>query len=125
MKRILIMLAFCLFFTSPCFALTLQWDAPAGTVPVTGYTMYFGTEANKVEFKKTVPATQLTYTNDVLPFGIQHFFKVKAYNDAGESPFSNEVSYTRLPFFPPGDTVPAPVLTVPPTIPGSLRVQQL
>ena len=104
-------------------AVTLQWDAPAGTAPVNGYTLYFGTAANKVEFKKTVPAAQLIYTNDVLPFGVQYFFKVKAYNDVGESASSNEVTYTRNPYLPPVDNLPPPALSTGPGAAGSLRVQ--
>lgn len=71
---------------------TLRWNAATGT-PVSGYKIYVG-EAPRV-YSRTITASNVTsYTVNNLTVGRRYYFAVTAYNSAGESGPSNEVSKT-------------------------------
>lgn len=80
-------------------AAKLAWDPSTGDVQ--GYRLYYGTSASN--YTNNVNVGNVTeYNIDSLPLqeGVTYYFAVKAYNAAGESAFSNQVSWTR------GDTTP-------------------
>ena len=78
-----------LSLTVPLNAVMIAWDAPTeGGVP-TGYNGYWGSESGNYTF---VVDMGLVLTYD-LPISPGDYFAVTAYNDEGESGFSNEVQY--------------------------------
>ena len=91
MKKLLLLL--CSTITTFCFAgtATLMWNAPTGST-VSGYNLYYGTTSN--------PTTKATIANPVttaaivnITSGKTYYFTVTAYNTAGESTHSNQISY--------------------------------
>lgn len=87
---------------------TLKWDPCPGAV--SGYRIYYGTiQGNYVSRLAVGKVTDYSIGDLNLPAGVRHYFVVTAYNDAGESAFSNEVSWAWL-------------ATPPPTSPTDLRV---
>jgi hypothetical protein len=84
-------------------AAKLVWDASTGTV--TGYRVYYSTTAGSFSADRRAEAgTATEYNIDLLPLsqGVEYHMVVTAYNSAGESGYSNSVSYT-----PPDTTPPA------------------
>jgi hypothetical protein len=80
-------------------AAKLVWDPSTGDV--VGYRVYYGTTS--VNYTNNVDVGNVTeYNIDNLPLqeGVTYYFAVKAYNAAGESGFSNAVTWTQ------GDTTP-------------------
>ncbi|MBN1103279.1 MAG: fibronectin type III domain-containing protein [Deltaproteobacteria bacterium] len=81
---------------------TLAWDAPEGETPVTGYRIYYGTtpesQPTKVEAGKPSP---LQTTVGQLAENQTYYFVVRAYNDAGESPDSNKITWSYTDTTPP------------------------
>ncbi|MDF0665601.1 MAG: fibronectin type III domain-containing protein [Nitrospira sp.] len=69
---------------------TLTWDAVTGT-PVSGYKVYVG-EAPRLYTRTIDVGTVTSSTVDSLTVGRVYYFAVTAYNSAGESTPSNEVS---------------------------------
>jgi len=93
-------------FAAAASAATLVWNASTGTV--TGYRVYYSTTSGSYSAAQRVEAgTATQYNIDLLPLsqGVQYFMVVTAYNSAGESGYSNSVSYT------PADTTPPAVVT--------------
>jgi len=70
---------------------TLAWNAVTGTV--SGYKIYVG-EAPKMYTRTITVGTATTSTVSSLTVGRMYYFAVAAYNSAGTSPPSNEVSKT-------------------------------
>jgi hypothetical protein len=69
---------------------TLTWT-PVADPTLDGYTVYVGTASGL--YTRTITVGNLTsYTIDSLTTGTTYFFAVTAYNSAGESSPSNEVS---------------------------------
>jgi hypothetical protein len=99
--------------------LTLSWDPNAPEEKVTGYKVYYGTHAGPpyegvnaeegaspidIPLVSLADPNQPSYTLRGLDTCQEFFFTVTAYNEAGESGFSNEVSKTVVPK-PKGVTV--------------------
>jgi hypothetical protein len=71
---------------------TLTWNAVTGT-PVSGYKIYVG-EAPRLYTRTVTVGNVATSTVNSLTVGRMYYFAVTAYNSAGESTPSNEVSKT-------------------------------
>ena len=70
---------------------TLRWNAANGTI--TGYKIYVG-EAPRLYTRTITVGNVTSSTVNNLTIGRMYYFVVSAYNSAGESPRSNEVSKT-------------------------------
>jgi fibronectin type 3 domain-containing protein len=72
---------------------TLTWTAPAsdGGSPITGYTVYRGTNSGNRSFSQKLGAVT-TYTDGGLSNGQRYYYVVTASNAIGEGPPSNEAS---------------------------------
>ncbi len=69
---------------------SLSWDASQGA---TGYKVYYGFASQNYPFIIDIGLwTQCTISN--LDFGKTYYFNVTAYNEAGESDFAMEISYS-------------------------------
>jgi hypothetical protein len=90
----------------------LAWDPPNAGTP-TGYKLYQGTAPGVYDAPKDVGLVTSTTVAD-LPPGQTVYFAVTAYNQTGESGFSNEVSFT-----PPQPIPGAPRLRI------TITVEQL
>jgi hypothetical protein len=100
--KLYIVLVILLSSVYPVFATVLTWDASAGTV--TGYRIYYGTSSGAYSgMEETGNVTQYSLSNLPLLVKTTYYFVVKAYNSAGESEPSNEVSY-----YCPDTTPPVP-----------------
>ena len=73
----------------------LTWSVPvdAGPWPIEGYRVYRGTEEGKETLFTEVPISN-RYTNYGLTNGQTYYYKVKAYNYAGEGPLTGSVDCT-------------------------------
>jgi len=71
-------------------AATLAWD-PVYDSTLYGYKIYVGTAPN-LYTRAMIVGNDPTCTIDGLTSGTMYYFAVSAYNGAGESPVSNEVS---------------------------------
>jgi|GEM_PF-2350387 len=94
------------------FAATLQWDP---CTDATGYNVYY--TANDVDYIHYDNGNQVTCV-DIdntlnLPYGVEVTFHVTAYNVAGESGASNEVTYTREVYTPPENNLPPIIIVIP------------
>jgi hypothetical protein len=92
-KLILACSAICILFSSICgFAaeVNLLWDASSGN-PI-GYRVYYGTTQGSHPYRVDV-GNVTEYTLTGLEEGVTYYFVARAYNDAGESGDSNEVSW--------------------------------
>ena len=81
-----------LLFLAPCAMaapLVLAWDAAAGA---TGYTIYYGDVSRSYTSTVDVGNTTTTSLSALDPAQI-YYLAVTAYDDAGESDFSNEILY--------------------------------
>jgi Bacterial Ig domain/Fibronectin type III domain len=99
-------------------AITLAWNASTGA---TGYLMYYGRVSQTYETSVDAgPALQVSLGG--LTPGATYYFAATAYNTAGESPFSNEVSAV----ISAVDTTPPVVLILQPldgaTVPRRTRI---
>jgi Fibronectin type III domain len=70
---------------------TLRWNAATGTV--SGYKVYVG-EAPRLYTRTITLGNVTSSTVSSLTVGRTYYFAVTAYNSAGQSPLSNEVSTT-------------------------------
>lgn len=97
-KTLLVALLLIFIAISSGSAATLVWDASSGTVD--GYRVYYGTSSNPSTNVNVGNTTQ--YDIDRLPLSenTQYYFRVSAYNTAGESDPCTPVAYT------PADTTP-------------------
>jgi hypothetical protein len=88
-------------FSCPTFAiaapLTLQWDPSAQAA---GYKLHYGLESNSYEFVIDV-GPNLQHTLSDLNENQVYYFAVTAYNENGESGFSQEVSFNSVQNKPP------------------------
>ena len=94
-----VLLIFLIGFYSNALAATLSWGASTGEVA--GYRLYYGTSAGS--YTQNVEVGNVTfYSTDPLPLtgDTLYYFVITAYNSAGESGYSNMVSWT------PADTTP-------------------
>jgi hypothetical protein len=89
----LMLLAVCLmaawlgYAAAPPDVLMLAWDAAQSAV---GYEVHYGTTSGLYAVAlDTGPATTAAISG--LTVGVTYFFVVLAYNDVGDSPYSNEV----------------------------------
>lgn len=71
---------------------TLTWNAVTGTT-LSGYKVYIG-EAPRLYTRTIAVGTITSYTVNSLTIGRTYYFAITAYNSAGESSPSNEVSTT-------------------------------
>jgi hypothetical protein len=75
-------------------SVTLSWDAPPP--PVRGYKISYGTKADgpyvEIDVGPVPPWHSQVYTVHGLQPNTRYYFKVRAFNDAGLSPFSNQVA---------------------------------
>jgi chitinase len=113
MRRVFGVVIILLLMASPLWAVTLMWDAPLNS-QVDGYKLYYGQSMGLYDTVLDAgPATSTSVGG--LQSGATYFFAATAYNVAGESAYSNEVSYTEPPPPPPSDTTPPTVsITSPP-----------
>ena len=88
-------------FSSPALAiaapLTFEWDPSA---QATGYKLYYGLESNSYEFVIDV-GPNLQHTLSDLNENQAYYFAVTAYNENGESGFSEEISSNSVQNKPP------------------------
>lgn len=84
---------------SGAHAAALHWNPSSGTVD--GYKVYYSTSSSNLSTSKDV-GNVTSYNLDKFPLSenVQYYFSVTAYNNAGESPYSPQTSYS------PGDTTP-------------------
>ncbi|MGD0056899.1 MAG: leucine-rich repeat protein, partial [Methanomassiliicoccales archaeon] len=84
-------------------SVVLTWEPPssAGSSPIDGYEIYFGTNSTPSTLFTTVGNTTLTVDVTGLIPGTLYYFGVKAFNATGDGPMSNVVSAT--PYSSPGD----------------------
>jgi hypothetical protein len=80
---------------------TLAWNAVTGTVQ--GYKIYYGTTSGGPYPNSANAGTATSYTVNNLPLQerVTYYFVVRAYNQAGESGNSNQVSYSVTDSTPP------------------------
>ncbi len=71
---------------------TLAWD-PVNDPSVQGYNVYYGTSSRQYQTYANA-GLSTTYTVANLQPGTTYYFDVTAYNSAGESGYSDEVSAT-------------------------------
>ena len=112
-RVVILVMAFLLLvfagFYHEAAAASLAWD-PSGGV-VTGYNVHYGTSpSNYANHVNVGNVTQYSLDNLPLQEGVLYYLAVTAYNTAGESGYSNYVTWR------PGDTTP-------PSPPAGLSVQ--
>jgi hypothetical protein len=96
------LIVFCLFAPMHANAAgTLAWNPSAGVVQ--GYKIYYGTTSGGPYPSSANAGTATTYSMNNLPLQekVTYYFVVKAYNQAGESAGSNQVSYSVTDSTPP------------------------
>lgn len=77
----------------------LEWEPSTGEV--IGYRVVYGTVPTELSEQKDVGnVTQYSLNNLPLKDSATYYFTVRAYNDSGESPDSNHISWTS------GDSTP-------------------
>ena len=85
----------------PTFAIaasaTFQWDPSDQAI---GYNLHYGLESNSYEFVIDV-GPDLQHTLSDLNENQVHYFAVTAYNENGESGFSEEISFSAFQNKPP------------------------
>ncbi len=90
-----------LLAAQPHPSVTLAWLAGVGGDPATGFHVQrSATTGGPYTIVGTVPVGTLTYLDTAVAVGATYFYVVTAYNSAGDSSKSNEVSCT-LPFQAP------------------------
>lgn len=82
------------------FGAQLEWNSSTGDAE--GYRIYFGTSSGEYPEMKEVGTTTQCSLNDLpLKDNTTYYFVVRAYNNAGESANSNEISWTSGDATPP------------------------
>ena len=73
---------------------TLTWTPPAsdGGSPVTGYQLYRGTVSGQETRLADAAASATQYVDTTTVAGVNYVYEIAAYNAAGQSPRSNELS---------------------------------
>ena len=109
-----VLLIFLIGFYSNALGATLSWDASAGEV--TGYRLYYSaSEGSYTRTQMVDIGNVIFYSTDSLSFltkDTTYYFVVTAYNSAGESGYSNMVSWT-----------PADIDTTPPLSPKEVKAE--
>ena len=77
-------------------SVTLYWEANKEPPIVTGYRIYIGLQSRVYDWHYEA-GLATTYQVDGLTFGTKYFFAATAFNQVGESGYSNELEYTSLP----------------------------
>jgi hypothetical protein len=83
--------------------LVLSWDAPEGSIVISGYRIYKGTQSGAYEESVDI-GNMLSYTDLTAGYGITYYYAVVAIVDGNEGELSNEASGL-LPFVPADDGV--------------------
>jgi len=79
----------------------LAWDAPASGGAVEGYKIYWKAAGGSYSDANSMSVTGKSCTVSGLDEAKQYYFVVKAYNAAGLSPSSNEVTWSYSDSTPP------------------------
>jgi hypothetical protein len=79
----------------------LAWEAPTSGGAVTGYKVYWKAAGGSYSDANSMSATGIKCTVSGLDETKQYYFIVKAYNDAGMGPASNEVIWSYSDSTPP------------------------
>ncbi len=94
-KLLIFLLLPCALFHIPFISyaaqVTLAWDPSEGTVD--GYIMHYGKASGEYDYSVNV-GNFITCIISGLQEGTKYYFAVTAYNDIGDSDYSNEVAYT-------------------------------
>lgn len=107
MKSVLIVVgaAVLMFFTGVTFihaaGVDLAWDAPTAGGAVAGYKVYWKASGGGYSDANSMSVAGTSCTVSGLDETRQYYFIVKAYNDAGMSPASNEVAWSYSDATPP------------------------
>jgi len=89
----------------------LAWD---GVTEATGYTVYYDEVANTgFQYNKSVTGVECPLADLNLAPGKSYKFVVTAYNDAGQSGYSNQVTYDVPLYTPPTDNLPPKIIIIP------------
>jgi fibronectin type 3 domain-containing protein len=84
--------------TAQLLAISLTWTTPDNGVTIKGHAIYRGTTSGGETLLTRVNAPAQSYVDRSAPSGVQHFYYVRALNDANEEgPPSNEVAATPIP----------------------------
>jgi hypothetical protein len=96
----------------------LSWGVPAnnGNSPITGYTVYRGTDVGAETPYQNLSATTLSYPDTVITAGTTYYYYVTATNAFGEGGGSPELSAT------PTAGVPGPTTLTATTDPGVVHL---
>lgn len=101
-RNFILLLCFLAVVSVPAAAVAesaLEWDPSSGDV--NGYMVYYGTSpGNYPEKKDAGNSTRFSLANFAVQDATTYYFVVRAYNEFGESPSSNEISWTS------GDSTP-------------------
>jgi len=80
----------------------LAWDAPSTGGPLTGYKVYWKAAGGSYSDENSLGVVgKISCTVSGLDETKQYYFIVKAYNDAGMGPASNEVAWSYSDSTPP------------------------
>lgn len=127
MKKIISILLFVLFLTVSASAVLVTWEPPTdpGSSPISGYTVYWGTETNKEEFNQSVPATQTSLIIDSNRFmkNITYYFCVRAWSVDGKSDPCEYSTWIHVPYQPPADNLSPINIYIPPGTPVNIIIR--
>jgi len=116
MKKVILTVLF-MFFATSAFAATIAWQLPTTGEP-DGYKIYYN------EFSKDV-GNVLTVVDfesvlNLVP-GVEYTLSCSAYNNIGEGPKCEPLTYTRLAFAPEDNPAPT-IINIPPGSPVTINV---
>jgi len=73
---------------------TLSWQPPSGSLPVTSYLLFRGTDPGQLVQVQTVPATDTSFNNNNLTPGTTYYFGMETKYQGLVSPMSNIATVT-------------------------------